>query len=451
MNAPTKPVEAQPWHLQGNWAPVLDEIDAGPLRIRGELPRELSGDYVRAGMNPRSDRSDHWFAGCGMLHAVTLENGEARYRNRFVRTPYFEQDMTLMSGMSDPAASPANTNIIQHAGHWLALEEAHLPWKVDRDLSTVGAHDFGGRLRGAMTAHPRVCPVTGELLFFGYQLARPPYLTYYRADAAGQLVETESIEIPNPVMMHDWNITRNFVVFMDLPVVFDLKAAMRGEPPLAFRPEAGARLGVMRREGAGGQVRWFEINPCYVFHPVNAHEDGDRIVLHVCRQESAMAGGFENLYGGQATTGRLWRWTINLSAGTVTEEQLDDVATDFPRVNDRLVGLPARWAYTSSLDDAAASLTLGSNLYKYDLGTGARVTRDFGRDNHLGEPIFVPRDGATEEDAGWIMALRHDEAADESTLMILNAQDFDGAPAAEVIMPRRVPYGAHGNWMPQRA
>lgn len=161
-----------------------------------------------------------------------------------------------------------------------------------------------------------------------------------------------------------------------------------------------------------------------------------------------MAGGFENLYGGKATTGRLWRWTIDLTAGTVAEEQLDDVATDFPRVNDRLVGLPAQWAYTASLDDAAASLTLGANLYKYDLRTGARVTHDFGKDSHLGEPIFVMRDGATEEDDGWVMALRHDEAEDESRLVILNSQDFDGAPVAEVIMPRRVPYGAHGNWMP---
>jgi carotenoid cleavage dioxygenase-like enzyme len=161
-----------------------------------------------------------------------------------------------------------------------------------------------------------------------------------------------------------------------------------------------------------------------------------------------MVDGFENLYGGQATTGRLWRWTIDLSAGTVTEEQLDDVATDFPRVNDRLVGLPARWAYTASLDDAAASLTLGSDLYKYDLLTGARATCDFGKASHLGEPIFVPRDGATEEDDGWVMALCHDEALDESRLVIINAQDFDGDPQAEVMMPRRVPYGAHGNWMP---
>lgn len=449
MNAPTPADQLQPWFLQGNWAPVLDEIDAGPLVVRGEIPRELRGDYVRAGMNPRSGHGDHWFAGTGMLHAVQIENGQAAYRNRFVRTPYFEGDLNLMSARGNLAASPANTSIIQHGGRWLALEEAHLPWAVNRGLETLGAHDFGGRLKGAMTAHPRVCPVTGELLFFGYQLAPAPYLTYYRASVEGEIVETAVIDLPNPVMMHDWNVTRNHVVFMDLPVVFDLKAAMRGEPPLSFRPEAGARLGVMARNGAQGQVRWFKINPCYVFHPVNAHEDGDRIVIHVCRQNNAMAGGFENLYGGADTIGRLWRWTIDLAAGTVTEEQLDDAGVDFPRVHDGRVGLPARWGYTGSLDDTAASLTLGGQLHKYDLTRGGKVTHDFGAGSHLGEPVFIPRENARAEDDGWVVALRHSDAADESSLVVLNALDFDGVPAAEIVMPQRVPYGAHGAWMPR--
>ena len=447
MNAPTMTPEAVAWHLQGNWAPVFDEIEAGPLKVTGEIPKDLFGDYVRVGMNPRSGHSDHWFSGNGMLHSVQLENGQAHYRNRYVRTPYYEADMTMMSGMFDPAASPANTNIIRHAGQWLALEEAHLPWAVDRDLNTLGAHDYGGKLTGAMTAHPRECPETGELLFFGYQLARAPHLTYYRVDRAGQMVEAEPIDLPNPVMMHDWNVTRNHVVFMDLPVVFDLSAAMKGQAPLSFKREAGARLGVMKRNGAKGQVRWFEIEPCYVFHPVNAYEQGDKIIIHVCRQQQAMVGGFSNLYGGEATTGKIWRWTIDLSKGTVREEQIDDAASDFPRVNDSLVGLKARYGYTSSLNERAASLTLGQYLYKYDLDSGRKQVRDFGPANHLGEPIFVPRPGSGAEDDGWIMALKHDEAIDQSALVILNAQDFDGEAVATITMPRRIPYGAHGNWM----
>ena len=426
----------------------MDELDAGPLAIVGELPRALDGDYVRAGMNPKSGHSEHWFAGSGMLHAVRLADGRATYRNRFVRTPYYEKDLDMMSGMFDPAASPANTNIVRHAGKWLALEEAHLPWSVDRDLNALEAHTFNGRLNGPVTAHPRLCPETGELLFFGYQLAAPPFLTYYRADAQGVLVEAESIEIPRPVMMHDWNITRNHVVFMDLPIVFDLSAAMRGEVPFGFKPEAGARLGVMKRNAAGGAVRWFDIAPCYVFHPVNAYEEGSRIVLHVCRQNSALTGGLADIYGGADTVGRLWRWTVDLDAGTVTEEQLDDAACDFPRIDDRRVGLKARWGYTASLDEGASSLTLGRWLHKYDLATGARSSHDFGGANHLGEPVFVPRPDAEAEDDGWILAFRHDEAADQSRFVILNADDFGGAPQAEIIMPRRVPYGAHGNWMP---
>lgn len=447
MNAPAKADEILPWHLQGNWAPVLDELDAGPLTVRGEIPRGLFGDYVRAGMNPRSGHSDHWFAGNGMLHAVQIEDGQARYRNRFVRTPYYEQDLNLMGGMLDPAASPANTNIVRHAGRWLALEEVHLPWEVDRDLNTVGAHTFEGRLNGPMTAHPRVCPATGELLFFGYRLAQAPYLTYYRADAGGRLVEAEPIDLPNPVMMHDWNITRNHVVFMDLPIVFDLTAAMKGKPPLAFRPDAGARLGVMPRNGAGGRVRWFDIAPCYVFHPMNAYEDGRKIIIHVCRQREAMVGGFEQVYGGDATLGRLWKWTIDLDTGAVTEAQVDDSPGDFPRVHDGLVGHRARYGYMAGLDGSAATLTLGPTLYKYDLETGARITHDFGSGRHLGEPVFVPRPGATAEDDGWILALRHDDDADESALVILDSQAFADAPVAEIVMPRRIPYGAHGNWM----
>ena len=86
MNAPVKTSEAVAWHLQGNWAPVLDEIDAGPLTVTGEIPRELDGSYVRAGMNPRSGHSDHWFAGTGMLHSVRMENGRAQYRNSLTRS-----------------------------------------------------------------------------------------------------------------------------------------------------------------------------------------------------------------------------------------------------------------------------------------------------------------------------------------------------------------------------
>ena len=148
-------------------------------------------------------------------------------------------------------ASSANTHIIKHAGKLLALEEAHLPWEVNEELETLGVFNYSGKLNGAMTAHPRICPETGELLFFAYSLMTEPYLTYYRVSSEGELIQTEPIEIPRPVMMHDWNITRNHVIFMDLPIVSDMDLAITTGSPFGFKPEYGARLGVMPRKGTG--------------------------------------------------------------------------------------------------------------------------------------------------------------------------------------------------------
>ena len=437
-----------PWHLRGNWAPVHDELSVADLDVRGEIPRELNGLYLRNGMNPRSGWSDHWFFGSGMVHGVELREGKAAYRNRFVRTPYYETDLDLMTALADPTASPANTHVVRHAGRILALEEAHLPWEIDRELNTVGCVDFGGKLQRAFTAHPRVCPVTGELLAFGYSFLEQPYLAYYRIDPQGQLVQFEPIEIPRPVMMHDWNVTRNHVIFMDLPIVFDMNRIASGKEPLGFDADAGARLGVMPRHGTNADVTWYEIDPCYVFHPLNAYEAGDRIILHVCRQPKAMVGGMQDIVEGEDDSARLWRWTIDTAKGTVTEEQLDDAPSDFPRVDDRRMGLEARYGYTMGLVPAQPTLNYDRYLYRYDLQTGKRERHDLGAGVHGGEPVFAPRSAGAAEDDGWVLSIVHDENVNQSSFVIIDARAFEAGPVATVRLPRRVPYGAHGSWLP---
>src|SRR5205823_3691682 len=144
-------------------------------------------------------------------------------------------------------------------------------------LDTVGPYDFDGRLTTAMTAHPKRCATTGELLFFGYSFF-PPYLTYHRATAQGELVQSEDIDVPGPTMIHDFNVTTKHVVWMDLPIVFDLELATQGRFPYVWSDDYGARLGVMPRTGGSADVRWFDIEPCYVFHPANAHEDESGVI-----------------------------------------------------------------------------------------------------------------------------------------------------------------------------
>ena len=440
-------VDETAWHLQGNWAPVKEELTVSDLEVKGEVPKEINGLYIRNGMNPRSGFSDHWFFGNGMLHGFNFEDGKVSYKNRYVRTPYYEKDLDIIGSFGDLSASPANTHIIKHADKFLALEEAHLPWEVDENLETKGAYDFNGKLKGAMTAHPRTCPKTGELLFFSYSVMSEPYLTYYRVNPAGKLIQIEPIELPRAVMMHDWNVTENHVVFMDLPIISDMNLAVETGSPFGFKPEFGARLGVMPREGSNSDVRWFDIDPCYVFHPLNSYEEGNKIILHVCRQQEAMVGGFQDIYGGETTVARLWKWTIDLELGSVKEEQIDDAPCDFPRIDDRRIGFKNDYGYFTPLETDVESLTIGRHLLKYDLVNDKRLTHDLGENVTGGEALFVPRTANSSEDDGWVISLAYEAETDRSKLLVINSQDFESAPVAEIYAPQRVPNGAHGSWV----
>ena len=436
-----------PSHLRGNGAPVTEEHSLTGLTVTGALPRELDGRYVRNGANPLSGFSDHPFFGDGMVHGVRLRGGQAEwYRNRYVNTPFMSNTSL---NILDPAvamdmkSSKANTNVVGHAGKILALEEGHFPYVLDGDLTTVGATDFGGVLTGSFTAHPKICPVTGEMLAFGYS-AFEPYLRYLRVSADGQLVQNEDITVGGPTMMHDFNVTRNHVIFMDLPAVFDLEMAMRGEMPIHWDDNYPARLGVMPRNGTDADVRWFDLNPCYVFHPMNSYEDGDTIVLDVARLTHVWRESMMDFPMPQ-----FWRWTINLTTGKVTEEQVDDRAGEFPRVADSVVGLKHRFGYMMevpvgySYDDPMA---VSGAILKYDRQTGARTEINLGRGRLPGEPVFVPAEGGKNEDDGYLMTFVHDAASDTSELVVMDAATMSDTPVATVHLPR-IPHGFHGNWI----
>jgi carotenoid cleavage dioxygenase-like enzyme len=432
--------DALPFHLRGNYAPVTRERTELDLPVEGAIPPELRGTFLRNGPNPKSGTSRHWFLGDGMIHGVRLEAGRAAwYRNRWVRTRILEEGAEWIDedGHVDHSVGLANTHVIEHASRIFALVESSFPTQLTPELDTVGTFDFQGRLDTAMTAHPKICPITGELHFFGYGFA-PPYLTYHRADASGRLVQSEVIDGAGPSMMHDFAITESRVVFMDLPIVFSPEQVEQGRFPYEWSDDYGARLGVMPRGGRGGDVRWFEVQPCYVFHPLNAFDDGDRVVMDVARYPELWRGSAERF--GPAY---LHRWTIDLAAGKVDEQGLDDRAVEFPRVDDRRTGLRHRYGYAvGSAVNVADSPTA---LVKYDLATGASEIHDFGPNRSAAEGVFAPA-GAGEEE-GWILAFVYDAASDASELVILDASAFAGPPAAVIRLPQRVPFGFHGSWI----
>jgi carotenoid cleavage dioxygenase-like enzyme len=343
-----------------NLTPIPFESDASFLKVTGELPRELNGTLYRNGPNPQFDQPGaHWFVGDGMLHAFHLENGRASYRNRWVRTPKWQAEhdagRALFTGFGRklPDAPPsitdggvANTNIVFHAGKLLALEEAHLPTEIEPGtLKTRGYQDFGGGLHGPFTAHPKTDPATGEMVFFGYNASGPmtPTLSLGSISASGAVIRFDRFEAPYASMVHDFIVTENHLLFPVLPISGSLTRAMQGGPAYAWEPEKGAYVGVMKRNGAAKDITWFRGENCYVFHVMNAWEDGSRIIADVMQFEEAPL--FPHPDGSPTdpakSRARLCRWTFDLAGNTdrFSQTYLDDLTGEFPRIDDRRAGL----------------------------------------------------------------------------------------------------------------
>ncbi len=433
----------KPYWERGNLAPVFEEVTAFDLTVEGAIPPELNGLYARNGANPREGHAGHWFMGDGMLHGVSLKDGKAEwYRNRWVRTPRFN-GAPSRPGIPDIRASTANTNVIAHAGKIMALVENALPMMMTRDLDTVGFHDYGGKLDTPFTAHPKICPTTGEMHFFGYGFM-PPFLTYHAVDASGALLRSIPIPTKAPTMMHDFAMTSDHVIFMDLPVVFDMPAAQRGTMPFAWNDSYGARLGILKRGAGIESLRWVEIDPCYVFHVANAFEEADgAIVIDVAWYNELWRGGPSATTFDKAS---LKRWRIPPGATKAQEQLLDDKTIEFPRVNESLTGSRHNIVYSV---DTGSDLASGryTSVRKYDLKSGNNTVHDFGS-GVPSEFVHIAPEGTTGEDDGWLMGFVYDRARDASDLVILDAQRIESKPVARIGLPARVPQGFHGNWMP---
>jgi carotenoid cleavage dioxygenase-like enzyme len=436
-----------PYWIQGNFAPVDDEIEAVALTVDGALPPELDGLYVRNGSNPASGSSAHWFLGDGMVHGVRLRDGRAEwYRNRWVRTPLLGKGDILGGGATGApggANNSSNTSAFHHAGRLLSLQEVGFPYQLSPDdLSTVGAWDMGGALTTAMTAHPKIDPATGLLHFFGYGFV-PPYLTYHVADVDGTLLSSEPVDVAGPTMIHDFAITERDVVFWELPVVFSLDLALAGEMPFEWRPDYGARVGTFPLGGPADAIRWVEIEPCYVFHGTNAWRDGDAVVLDVSRMPTMFAPG------GDAGPNALHRWRLDTSgtALTFSDEVLADRSLDLPTVDHRVLGRPHRHAWYATTRDTLGGFDFGGVVH-YDARTGRTDAWNPGQHESAGEALFVPAGPSAAEGEGWVLTFGYDAARHGSDLLVFDATNCSAGPVARVRLPRRVPYGFHGCWVP---
>ena len=441
-------------YLAGPYAPLDEEHTALDLEVTGTLPPELDGRYLRNGPNPLTAPDParyHWFTGDGMVHGIRLRDGKAEwYRNRWVRSTKVSQalDEEPAPGERYGGMDTANTNVIGHAGRTLALVEAGArPVELSDELETVRHSDLDGTLPHGYTAHPKRDPETGELHAVSYHWGRPEVLEYTVIGTDGQVRHRVDVAVPGNPMVHDCSITDRFVALYDLPVTFDVDEAMGGSTfPYRWDDDYGARIGLIPKGGQAAEVEWFEIEPCYVYHPLNAHDDGDSVVLDVVRHPRMFD---RDRLGPNDGSPSLWRWTIDRSAGKVREEQLDDRAVEFPRVDERLVGKPHRYGWATGLGTDGDDLAWDANaLVRYDTRTGDVESFEYGPGRSGGEAVFVPRAADAAEDDGWFLTLVHDAATDRSELVVLDASAPGEGPVAQVHLPNRVPLGFHGNWIP---
>ncbi|KAG8375220.1 hypothetical protein BUALT_Bualt10G0077700 [Buddleja alternifolia] len=479
--------------LSGNFAPVGELPPTACDVVEGSLPPSLNGAYIRNGPNPQFIPRGpyHLFDGDGMLHAVTISGGKATFCSRFVKTYKYtlERDNDapvilnvfsafngvvaslarctvvlgrVLAGQYDPrhGAGRANTSLAFFGGKLFALEESDLPYGIkltsDGDINTLGRHECFGEPFMTMTAHPKIDMETGEAFAFRYSF-RPPFLTYFRINGDGiKQQEVPIFSLKQASFIHDFAISKNYVVFPDTQIVFKPGDILKGRVPLRVDPAKVPRLGIIPRHAVDEREMWWVDVPGFnIIHAVNAWEEeddgGDTIVM-VAPNTLAVEHVLERM---DLIHSSLERIEINLKEKSVTRRPVSAASLEFAVINPAYVGKKNRYVY-AAVGDPMPKIT---GVVKVDLSLSTANSGDctvarrlYGPGCYGGEPYFVarqPDNPAAEEDDGYLITYMHNEITEDSKFLVMDAKSPTLEILAAVKLPQRVPYGFHGIFVPE--
>jgi len=467
---------------QTGYRSLEQEFDYAITEVEGEIPADLEGTLFRNGpgrLELGGQRYRHPFDGDGMVCAIAFQNGRAHFRNRFVRTEGFLAEQQAQKilyrgvfGTQKPGGllanafdlrrkNIANTNVIYWGGKLLALWEAAEPYRLDpRTLATLGPDDLNGGLKPGepFAAHPWIDPASeldgGEpcLVNFSITPGLSTRITVYELNLAGDVVRRHSQSVPGFAFIHDFAITpryciffQNAVSFNPLPFVLGQKGA--GEC-VEFHPEKPTQVVIIPRQGSH-EKQVIPVDSGFVFHHVNAFEDGETLVV-----DSISYDSLPTLEPGQdycevdfeaLAPGQLWRFRFDLAAGSVQKEKLDERCVEFPVVHPERVGRDYRYLFAGAAHAPTGNAPL-QGVLKVDLQTGDRQLWSAAPYGYGSEPIFVPRPGATAEDDGWVLVLIYNAERQKSELVILDGRDLTKGAIATLRLQHHVPYGLHGSF-----
>ena len=458
-------------------APSRVEADIFDLEIEGELPRELRGVWYRMTPDPQfAPRlgDDFFISGDGMISSFRFEDGHVDYKSRYVRTERFLAERAARRALygayrnrfTDEASvegldrTVANTSPIWHAGRLFASKEDGLPYEIDPDtLETLGRFDWDGRLKTVtVSAHPKVDPRTGEMLFYGYEASGDASrdMAFCVADKDGRLVSEEWFEAPYPGMVHDFAITRDYAVFPIFPTITDLERMKAGGPHWMSDVSQDCWVAVVPRATGVKDIRWFRRPGGQFFHVINAWNDGEQITLDLCVSQTNSFPFIPDVsgepYDPVKASALPSRWTLDLTRNDdhIDERMVAPVPGDVPRIDDRRIGMRYRQAWMGMVDPTLAMRVSGPvgggfNLVgRIDMDTG-EVDAWYGADDDaFQEPQFVPT-GAGETD-GYVLSVIEKHADNLSDVGVFRAGRMAEGPVAVIHLPLRLRGAVHGCW-----
>ncbi|GAB5502009.1 carotenoid oxygenase family protein [Pyruvatibacter sp.] len=439
--------------VRGPYAPVDQEVEVFDLEVIGSIPPELNGMLTRIGPNPIPPHAeDHnLFAGDGMVHAMTLSNGKATsYKNRWVRT----EDVSRKLGET-PVADPvdrqdtSNTHIVPFAGKLYAMTEACIPYQLDSSLKTIMRDTFDGDIAQGFTAHPHTDPVTGRLHAIGFDVNAETIATHFVIEPDGSLGWKTDIQLGGSSWIHDFAMTENFAIIWDMPLQHRQELQDAGEQaPYKWDPDYPTRVGIRPLNAKTPDVRWFDLEPCFVFHAVNAWEVYDEaggLSEIICDVVQFAKMFDEDRTGpGDAAPPQLHRWVFNMKTGQMTDQMIDQRIQEYPRIDDRYWGKPSSFAVTTELFNSDG----GSGLIVHD-GRGNASSYGFEERVVASEGVFVPASETADEGEGWILTFGVHAQTGASKASVFDATKVSDGPVGEIILPQRVPVTFHGSWIPE--
>lgn len=467
-----------------------DEVSTELVVREGRITEDLRGVLFRNGPGKQEAFGvpyTHPFDGDGMIFRFAFEGGRVHYRNRFVRTSHFLAEnragrmlyrgfgTNLPGGLAKNLfrttfKNAANTSVVRHGGVLLALWEGGLPHAVAEDtLATIGPYDFEGKLASPFSrieraisphlpfsAHPRICPRTGELFGFGTSYGPKNRLLLYRVSPEGEMAVPEVVELPALTFLHDFVLTPSYRVFFDVPAAFDVPRALSGlsSPADAIRFGDGPTTIRCYPREPGKKPLTFVARSSFVFHFVNGFErDDGTIVIDAIRTDRfpAMPGSAELLSGGAFYPAPLLtRYELDPRSGKVQETCASRIPCELPTSSraeaTRDHGLVFAIAGDPLDENTTHVAPFFSKVARFDRHAGTERVKDLGS-VLPGEPLFVPVESAP--GGGYVLTLGFEGPREKSALFVLRADDLGTVAVCE--LPHGVPPGFHGTWVPERA